>query len=655
MRSILLVENPIIHTASHRIQATTSFEVSFNLRREQQRIKLSLEPNEDIIPHGAEIQYLDQDGNVARAERIDRNAHKIFKGHTWVEKRPGEWINVGWARVSIRRDGEYPLFEGAFIIAQDSHHVQLRSNYLQTRHEDDPLLDISDEEQMIIFRDSDISIKEQHEHSGLRRRDESSGICSWDQLAFNVDSAHPVFAGVTKRDVTNWQSTSMASLFGKRQIDSTGSGNSGGVNLMASIGSTSGCPSIRKVALIGVATDCTYTASFNSSEATSANVLAVVNQASQVYEQTFNISLGLQNLTVSPAECPGTPPTSAPWNVDCSGNDTITSRLNTFSEWRGQRNDTNAYWTLMTQCNTGAEVGLAWLGQLCVNSVVSGGSGESVSGANVVARTSTEWQVFAHESGHTFGAVHDCTSQTCSDGTTVNAQQCCPLSSSSCPANGQFIMNPSTSPGVTGFSLCTVGNICSALLRNSVSSSCLSDNKQIATISGNQCGNGIVEAGEECDCGGVSGCKDNACCDATTCKFKNGAICDDSNEDCCSQCTFSAAGTVCRASTGICNPAEMCSGQNATCPPDVTAPNGQDCGGGLSCSSGQCTSRDLQCQTLMGSYASNNDTYACNSQDCTLSCASPSFGPNTCYSMQQNFLDGTTCGGGGSCSNVSCS
>jgi len=56
----------------------------------------------------------------------------------------------------------------------------------------------------------------------------------------------------------------------------------------------------------------------------------------------------------------------------------------------------------------------------------------------------------------------------------------------------------------------------------------------------------------------------------------------------------------------------------------------------------------------MGSYTSDNDTYACNSQTCTLSCASPDFGANVCYSMQQNFLDGTTCGGGGRCENGVC-
>src|SRR3954467_5408655 len=56
----------------------------------------------------------------------------------------------------------------------------------------------------------------------------------------------------------------------------------------------------------------------------------------------------------------------------------------------------------------------------------------------------------------------------------------------------------------------------------------------------------------------------------------------------------------------------------------------------------------------MGSYTQGNDTYACSSSGCQISCASPEFGRNTCYSMQQNFLDGTSCQGGGRCSNGDC-
>lgn len=86
----------------------------------------------------------------------------------------------------------------------------------------------------------------------------------------------------------------------------------------------------------------------------------------------------------------------------------------------------------------------------------------------------------------------------------------------------------------------------------------------------------------------------------------------------------------------------------------LTNTPGTDCGNSLACASGQCTSRDLQCKSLMGSYAEGNDTYACSASGCQISCASPAFGPRTCYSMQQNFLEGTPCGAGGRCRTGQC-
>ena len=599
------------------------------------------------------MRHLGTDGEVVRTEPLHRHDHKVYKGDAWTQGWDGRWTNIGWARIVVRRDGVNPLFEGAFTIFQDHHHVQLRSSYMSTKHELDPEVEYSDDEYMVVFRDSDIDLRPQTSHKELRRSDDSTKTCRSHELRFN-DPRQTVL----KRDVGFWGAAPINSFFGKRQIDTNGipsGGNSGGVNLKDSIGSTQGCPSTRKVALMGVVTDCSYTGSFNSTEAARANVITQINSASNVYEKTFNISLGLAVLTTTPPSCPATAPPATPYNIGCQGNTTITDRLNTFSQWRGSQNDTNAFWTLLTTCQTGAEVGLSWLGQLCVGDVTSSG-GEVVSGANVVAKTSTEWQVIAHETGHTFGAVHDCDSQTCADTSSVNAQQCCPLTATTCDAGSKYIMNPSSAEGISSFSPCTVGNICSALGRNSVKSTCLSNNQGLTTVTGQQCGNGVVEAGEDCDCGGTENCGNNSCCDATTCKFKNNAVCDDSNEDCCRSCQFASSGTVCRPSTGQCDPQETCSGTNATCPPDISAPDGQTCGNGsqsLQCASGQCTSRNQQCKTLMGSYTTKNDTYACNSQDCTLSCASPEFGPNVCYSMQQNFLDGTVCGGGGKCSNVS--
>ncbi|KAI0479195.1 zinc metalloprotease mde10 [Xylariaceae sp. FL0804] len=648
---ITSVDAPRIHTPGQRVHAHSSFDLSFLLHDGADQIRIALEPNHDVLSPDATIRHLGPDGAVTREEKVDRAQYRVFRGHTFVQHpHHAEWINSGWARILVHRDGPEPVFEGTFRVNGDHHHIQSARTYRQTRLDGDPEAPHAGDEYMVVWRDSDVMATPNDLTTELKRDLPGQGsVCSSDRLDFNNLYNHPVRLGL---DVRGLSSVEMKDLIGRQAIDGTTGGNSAGVNLASSIGSTAGCPTTRKVALVGIATDCTYTAAFNSSSNARSNVISLVNSASAVYESTFNISLGIQNLTISDATCPGTPAQNTEWNQACSSDVTISDRLGLFSTWRGQFNDTNAYWTLLSTCNTEAAVGLAWLGQLCTQGSTPNGN-DTTAGANVVVRTSTEWQVFAHETGHIFGAVHDCTDTTCSDGTS-SMQQCCPLSASSCNADGAFIMNPSTGPGLTQFSACTVGNICSALDRGSVNAACLSDNKNIVTITNAQCGNGIVEAGEECDCGGTEACGDNPCCDPTTCKYKSNAVCDFSNEDCCTDaCQYQSAGTVCRASTGSCDPQETCSGAAALCPADAKAPDEQSCGAGgssgLKCASGQCTSRDLQCQTLVG-----NGTTACDASSCQVRCASPQLGPNACYDLQQYFLDGTPCEGGGHCANGQC-
>lgn len=668
------VQNATIHTYNHRVTALSEFDLTFNLRNDLQ-VKLHLEPNHDILGEDTTVTFLAEDGSVARRESVDRLQHKVYRGTAWVQRsRTGndDWRQVGWARVTISRDGVNPIFGGAFVVDRDHHHIQTSTNYRRTKHRQDPEIEEShgDDEYMVVWRDSDVLKGSDGEvHQDLRRGiDSSAATCNADLLSFNSQPDHPVFAGMRKRSEQSYGFMDFSNIF-KRQIDGTTTGNGASGNLVASIGQTAGCPTTRKVALMGIATDCTYLDSFRGNEsAARENILDVVNSASAVYERTFNISLGLQNLTISPQNCPGTPAAATQWNQACSDSVDISARLNMFSAWRGAQSDTNAYWTLLSTCTTSSAVGLAWLGQVCVgtsfttNGSVTGdgasnSGSETVSGANVVIRTqgANEWQILAHETGHTFGAVHDCTSTTCQDANFVQSQQCCQYSASTCDAGGRYIMDPTSSDGVEDFSPCSIGNICSGLARNSVNGQCLSDNRGVTTISGRQCGNGIVEPGEQCDCGGAESCGDDPCCNPDTCEFTAGSVCDDANEDCCNNCQFATNGTVCRSSTGECDPQEVCSGTSALCPADQTMKDGTDCGDGdgLKCASGQCTSRDNECKVRMGSYTKGNDTYACGNSGCTVSCASPEFGYNTCLGLQQNFLDGIPCGGGGSCQNVS--
>lgn len=181
--------------------------------------------------------------------------------------------------------------------------------------------------------------------------------------------------------------TTPEDVLNKRQLE----WNAWGDNLADNIGNTYGCPQTRQIAYVGIATDCTYTASFNSSDSAQRYILNMVNTASVVFENSFNISLSIQNLTMSNAECPTSISALTDWNTACSVGD-LNTRLETFSSWRSSINDNNAYWTLLTGCSAGAgQVGVSWIGALC-----NSGASYSASSANVVARTQSEWQVFAY-------------------------------------------------------------------------------------------------------------------------------------------------------------------------------------------------------------------------------------------------------------------
>lgn len=77
------------------------------------------------------------------------------------------------------------------------------------------------------------------------------------------------------------------------------------------------------------------------------------------------------------------------------------------------------------------------------------------------------------------------------------------------------------------FSTCSLDFLQKALKRGS--DYCLLNVPQKA-FGGARCGNGILEAGEECDCGSNTACS-NKCCVATTCRLSPQAKCADG--ECC--------------------------------------------------------------------------------------------------------------------------
>uniref|UniRef100_T1DEB4 SVMP-CohPH-2 n=1 Tax=Crotalus helleri TaxID=8741 RepID=T1DEB4_CROHE len=115
------------------------------------------------------------------------------------------------------------------------------------------------------------------------------------------------------------------------------------------------------------------------------------------------------------------------------------------------------------------------------------------------------------------------------------------------------------------------------------------------------CGNELLEAGEECDCGSPANCQ-NPCCDAATCKLTPGSQC--AKGLCCDQCRFKGAGTECRAAKDDCDMADLCTGQSAECPMDRFQRNGHPCLNNKGyCYNRTCPTMKNQCIYLFGPSA----------------------------------------------------
>jgi hypothetical protein len=128
----------------------------------------------------------------------------------------------------------------------------------------------------------------------------------------------------------------------------------------------------------------------------------------------------------------------------------------------------------------------------------------------------------------------------------------------------------------------------------------------------------------------------------------------DANDACCLNCKIKPSTEICRPARSDCDIPEYCTGQSPFCPADIHLKNGIPCGNSttLKCASGQCTSRDSQCQLRGGRM---NITQACgyNGNTCQLNCLDPTDN-SQCIILTGMFLNGTDCGYGGYCAGGFC-
>ncbi|XP_062593437.1 disintegrin and metalloproteinase domain-containing protein 10 homolog isoform X2 [Saccostrea cucullata] len=176
---------------------------------------------------------------------------------------------------------------------------------------------------------------------------------------------------------------------------------------------------------------------------------------------------------------------------------------------------------------------------------------------------------FAHEVGHNFGSPHD------------NGEICAPGGD-----QGNFIMYPSATkgnrPNNDHFSKCSKGNI--TLVLDAVVNERNGKSNCFKSSGAAFCGNGIVESGEQCDCGYKDECTDRCCHprssdpnDKLMCTYRDPSYkCSPTEGPCCTEdCNFKSNNSyICRASTD-CSLNETCNGTSAECPvsenkPDMT-------------------------------------------------------------------------------------
>lgn len=171
----------------------------------------------------------------------------------------------------------------------------------------------------------------------------------------------------------------------------------------------------------------------------------------------------------------------------------------------------------------------------------------------------------AHEIGHNFGSPHD--PELCTPG----------------GEDGNFIMFARATSGDkrnnNQFSPCSLNSISPVLNAKARSAKGCFTEPQTAL-----CGNGVVEPGEECDCGWEEDCRDKCCfpqrryppASEPPCRLTPNSLCSPSQGPCCTAECGLRFGDKCRDDNG-CRDSSFCDGRGPHCPPSVNKPNKTIC------------------------------------------------------------------------------
>jgi len=186
----------------------------------------------------------------------------------------------------------------------------------------------------------------------------------------------------------------------------------------------------------------------------------------------------------------------------------------------------------------------------------------------------------AHEMGHNFGSPHD----------PENNKDCVPGGD-----DGNYIMFARATSGDKNnnkqFSPCSLKSINEVLRVKARGPKGCFKEPQVAL-----CGNGVVEDGEECDCGWEEDCQEECCWPQRTkytknqlpCTLRPNRKCSPSQGPCCTkECGYNI-GNKCRDDNG-CRDDSYCNGGGTHCPNSNLKPNKTVCNEEFVCFLGECT------------------------------------------------------------------
>ncbi|XP_032906527.1 disintegrin and metalloproteinase domain-containing protein 10 [Amblyraja radiata] len=227
---------------------------------------------------------------------------------------------------------------------------------------------------------------------------------------------------------------------------------------------------------------------------------------------------------------------------------------------------------------------------------------------------------FAHEIGHNFGSPHDSGSE-CTPGESKSGEL---------KERGNYIMYARATSGDkqnnNKFSICSIKNI----------SQVLDKKKNVCFVESGKpiCGNGLVEDGEQCDCGYSDQCNDDCCYNANEgddkkCKLKPMKMCSPSQGPCCTKtCFYKSAVEKCRNESD-CAKEGKCNGGTALCPTSDPKDNFTLCNMKTQvCINGQCSGSICEKYKLMECTCASKDD---DSELCHV-CCMEKHNPPTCAS-----------------------